>query len=56
MTEIEKLESSILKIDELTSLLKDNVYQDHLYSHLLTIGIELKRQLTNLQHHSKIKE
>jgi hypothetical protein len=37
-------------------LIKDNEYQQFLYSHLMSIQIELQRQLTNLNHSSKIKK
>lgn len=56
MSESEKIESSIQKINELVDLLEGNEHQDYLYSHLITLQVELKRQLTNLQHRFKIKE
>jgi hypothetical protein len=37
-------------------LLESNEYQKFLYSHLILIQVELRRQLTNLKHSSKIKE
>jgi hypothetical protein len=36
--------------------LENNEYQDHLYSHLIQIQVELQRQLTNIKNSSKIKE
>jgi hypothetical protein len=56
MNEQTKLVLGIQQIDNLISLLEDNEYQQHLYSHLIPVKIELKRQLTNLTHSLKIKE
>jgi hypothetical protein len=51
-----KLIFALMQIDNLTKLLKDNEYESFLYSHLISIDVELKRQLTNIKYHSKIKE
>ena len=51
-----KLILALQQIDNLTSLLGDNEYQSFLYSHLISIQVELKRQLTNLKTCSKIKK
>lgn len=56
MSEEMKMVLGIHQIDNLTSLLEGNEYQQYLYSHLLPIKYELQRQLTNIQHSSKIKE
>lgn len=56
MDEKIKLILSLSQIENLTSLLEGNEYQTYLYSHLIQMHIELKRQLTNLKHSSKIKE
>lgn len=56
MNENTKLILALQQIDNLTSLLEDNEYQQFFYSHLITIQVELQRQLTNLTHSSKIKE
>jgi hypothetical protein len=56
MTEELKLILAQTQIKNLTSLLEGNEYQQFLYSHLISIDVELQRQLTNIQHHSKIKE
>jgi hypothetical protein len=45
-----------MQIDNITSLIEGNEYQEFLYSHLISIQIELQRQLTNLSQSSKIKE
>jgi hypothetical protein len=47
---------ALQQIENLTSLLQGNEYEQYLYSHLIPIEVELKRQLTNLQNSSKIKE
>ena len=51
-----KLIFALMQIDNLTQLLKDNEYQTFLYSHLISVKIELERQLTNLKHSTTIKE
>jgi hypothetical protein len=56
MNEQTKLIFALQQIDNLTSLIEGNEYQQFLYSHLISIKIELQRQLTNLTHYSKIKE
>lgn len=54
--EIEDIELSLLHVKCMVDLLKDNEYKDFFYRHLINIEVELKRQLTNLQNSSKIKE
>lgn len=56
MNEQTKLILALMQIDNLTSLLEGNEYQQFLYSHLIPVQVELKRQLTNLTHSPKIKE
>ena len=56
MNEQTKLILALLQIDNLTSLLNQNPYQQFLYSHLIQIQVELNRQLTNLTSSTKIKE
>jgi hypothetical protein len=56
MNEQTKLILALMQIDNLTSLTEGNEYQKFLYSHLIQIQVELQRQLTNLNHSSKIKE
>jgi hypothetical protein len=56
MTERIKFLLALDQIENLTSLLEGNEYQQFLYYHLLPIKLELKRQLTNLSNSSKIKE
>jgi hypothetical protein len=56
MTQQNKLILALQQIENLTSLLEGNEYETFLNSHLISIQVELQRQLTNLQHSSKIKE
>lgn len=56
MNEQTKLILALMQIENLTSLIEDNEYQKFLYSHLISIQVELQRQLTNLKHSSKIKK
>ena len=56
MNEQTKFVLALHQIENLMSLLEGNEYQKYLYSHLIPIKFELSRQLTNLNHSSKIKE
>lgn len=56
MNDQTKLILALMQIDNLTSLLEGNDYQSFLYSHLISVQIELQRQLTNLSHSTTIKE
>ena len=50
---------ALMQIDNLTELLKDNEYKTYLYGHLITMRVELERQLSNLTKKvdcAKIKE
>ena len=47
MTEKQKLIIALDQIDALTGLLEGNEYQQFLYSHLISLQIELQRQLKN---------
>ena len=51
-----KLILALQQIDNLTSLVEGNEYQQFFDSHLISIQVELQRQLTNLTHSFKIKE
>jgi hypothetical protein len=48
MNEQTKLIFALMQIDNLTSLLEGNEYQDFLYSKLISLQVELKRQLINI--------
>ena len=56
MNQTTKLILALQQIDSLTSLLEGNEYQSFLYSHLISMRVELERQLTNTQHTAKLKE
>jgi hypothetical protein len=47
MDEKTKLILAQMQINNLVELLKDNQFERYLYSHLITIDVELKRQLSH---------
>jgi hypothetical protein len=47
MTEQTKLILGLQQIDNLTQLFEGNEYQQFLYSHLISIQVELNRQLSH---------
>jgi hypothetical protein len=47
MTEQMKLILALQQIDNLISLTKENEYEKFMYSHLIQIQVELKRQLSH---------
>lgn len=49
MTNKTKLILALMQIDSLTSLLDGNEYQQYLYSRLIGIQVELKRQLSHYE-------
>ena len=51
-----KFEVSLQLLEELENLIKDNEYENFFIQHIIPIRVELERQLTNLQYHSKIEE
>jgi len=55
MTE-QKLKDALQHIDALTDLIKGKEYEQILFHYHISVQVELNRQLTNLQHRSKIKE
>ena len=54
MTDEMKLILALMQIENLTSLIEGNEYQKFLYGHLISVQVELQRQLTNLTHSSKM--
>lgn len=42
-----KLLLALLQVENLTSLLEENEYENYLYSHLISIQVELQRQLSH---------
>jgi len=53
MNEKTRLILALQQINNITSLLQDNKYKNYLYSNLITIEVELQRQLTNLTYHER---
>ena len=53
MNEKERLLLALQQINNITSLLQDNKYKNYLYSNLITIEVELQRQLTNITYHER---
>ncbi len=51
-----KIILALMQIDNIMKLIKGNEYEFFMYSHLTSVDIELKRQLTNINHSSTIKE
>jgi hypothetical protein len=56
MTPEYKFEVALQLVEELTKLVEGNEYEQFFVSHLLPVEFEIKRQLTNLQYQSTIKE
>jgi hypothetical protein len=56
MNEQMKLTLALMQIENLICLTEDNEYSKFLYSHLIQIKTELRRQLTNLTHSIKMKK
>lgn len=56
MTEETKFIFALMQIENLSKLIQNNEYEQFFVSHLIPIKCELERQLTNIQHSSKIKE
>ena len=53
MDEETKLILAIIQVENLVSITKDNEWKDFLYGHLMTIQVELERQLSLLKHDKK---
>jgi hypothetical protein len=49
MTEKQKLILAMMQIDSLLRLLDGNEYQQYLYSSLITMKIEIRRQLNHYE-------
>ena len=56
MDEQTKLILASYQVDNLLSLLKGNSYENYMCGKLYGIKYELNRQLTNLNHSTKMKE
>lgn len=55
MNEQTKLIFALMQIDNITSLIEDNEYQKFLHGHLVSVRVELQRQLKNQQHAQHIQ-
>ena len=53
MNEKERLLLALQQLNNITSLLQDNQCKDYLYGKLITIEVELQRQLTNITYHER---
>ena len=51
-----KLTLALMQVENIRELLKDGPFYGFFTSHLLPVKFEIERQLTNIQHSSKIKE
>ena len=56
MNQTTKIILALQQIDNITNLLEGNEYQQFLYGKLISIQVELQRQLTNLCQTDNIKE
>jgi hypothetical protein len=56
MTEEAKIHLALIQIQNLITLTTGNQYEKFLHEKLIGVNVELQRQLTNIQHSSKIKE
>ena len=53
MNEKERLLLALQQINNITNLIQDNQYKQFLYCKLISVEVELQRQLTNLTHHER---
>jgi predicted RNA-binding protein with EMAP domain len=56
MTPEHKLVVALQLVEELSNLIEGNEYEQFFTQHLIQVDFELKRQLTNLQFNTTIKE
>ena len=49
MNDKTKLILALVQVDNLTKLLENNQYQDFLYGHLISMKVELERQLSHYE-------
>jgi len=47
MSDQTKLILALMQVDNLTKLIEDNEYQKFMYGHLISVQIELNRQLSH---------
>ena len=53
MNEKERLLLALQQINNITNLIQDNQYKEFLYGKLISVEVELQRQLTNLTYHER---
>ena len=53
MNEKERLLLALQQINNITNLIQDNQYKQFLYGKLISVEVELQRQLTNLTYHER---
>ena len=53
MNEKERLLIALQQINNITNLIQDNQYKEFLYGKLISVEVELQRQLTNLTYHER---
>jgi len=53
MNEKERLLLALQQINSIVNLIQDNQYKQFLYCKLISVEVELQRQLTNLTYHER---
>ena len=53
MNEKARLLMALQQINNIADLIQDNKYKDYMYSRLITVEVELQRQLTNITYHER---
>ena len=49
MDQLTKFQLALIQIDNLTKIIEGNEYERFLASHLISVRVELERQLSNLK-------
>ena len=53
MNEKARLLMALQQINNIADLIQDNKYRDFMYSRLVSVEVELQRQLTNITYHER---
>ena len=53
MNEKTRLILALQQINNITNLIQDNQYKEFLYGKLISVEVELQRQLTNITYHER---
>ena len=53
MNEKARLLLALQQINNITKLIQDNQYRDFMYGKLVSVEVELQRQLTNITYHER---